>query len=148
MPEIVDRIYQSRVSIKNDLKDLRLRLNKLKPTDDEYDNIKARIGRLDIKQFTLKILINTVYGYFGNKYAPLGDPDIARSITLTGQSVIKQSNEILKKYITDNYDTDENYTPVIYNDTDSSYISIKPIVDSLKIPFITDEGQSSSSTRN
>ena len=42
---------------------------------------------------SVKILINSIYGYFGNKYAPLGDPDIARSITLTGQAVIKQSNK-------------------------------------------------------
>ena len=48
---------------------------------------------------TIKIFINTVYGYFGNKHAPMGDPDISRSITLTGQAVIKQSNKILTKYI-------------------------------------------------
>ena len=61
--------------------------------DKDYAAIKKKADQFDIKQFTLKILINTVYGYFGNKHAPIGDPDIARSITLTGQAVIKKSNE-------------------------------------------------------
>ena len=138
MPEIVDRIYQSRVEIKKDLRKLKLKINTLDKSDPGYDEIKAKIGRLDIKQFTLKILINTVYGYFGNKYAPLGDPDIARSITLTGQSVIKQSNKILKEYINNNFDTHEDYTPVIYNDTDSSYITIEKAIDSVNGEFSID----------
>ena len=31
--------------------------------------------------------------------APFGDDDIASSITLTGQAVIKQSNKILREYV-------------------------------------------------
>lgn len=135
MPEIVDRIYQNRVEIKKDLQKLKLKLSKQKPDDPSSEEIKLKINRLDIRQFTLKILINTVYGYFGNKYAPLGDPDIARSITLTGQSVIKESNKILKQYINDNYDCSEDYTPVIYNDTDSSYITIEKVLDHKGVKF-------------
>ena len=68
-------------------------------SESEYETLQREADQLDIKQFTLKILINTVYGYFGNKHAPIGDPDIARSITLTGQAVIKKSNDILREYI-------------------------------------------------
>ena len=136
IPEIVDKIYQSRVDIKKDLKKLKIKLSKTQESSDMYKQLKTEVDRLDIKQFTLKILINTVYGYFGNKYAPIGDPDIARSITLTGQAVIKQSNEILRKYINNISSSQyQGVDPVIYNDTDSSYISIKPILDTLNIPF-------------
>ena len=128
MPEIVDRIYQSRVDIKKDLRVCKLRLNEISADSDEYDDLQTRIKHLDIKQFTLKILINTVYGYFGNKYAPLGDPDIARSITLTGQAVIKQSNKILQRYVREKCDVLDDYNPVIYNDTDSSYITIDKVM--------------------
>ena len=133
MPEIVDKIYQSRVEIKKELRVLKLKL--LNEVVDDEEKIKTRIGHLDIKQFTLKILINTVYGYFGNKYAPFGDPDIARSITLTGQAVIKQSNKILQDYIRCNTTVDENYNPVIYNDTDSSYITIEQLMKKVNKPF-------------
>ena len=137
VPEIVDKIYQDRVQIKKELNKLKRTSAKLDPTSAEFKDLQSQQNRLDIKQFTLKILINTVYGYFGNKYAPVGDPDIARSITLTGQSVIKKSNEILKKYIR-KVSGDDEVNPIIYNDTDSSYITIKPIMDSLDIPFSVD----------
>ena len=135
VPEIVDRLYQQRVEIKTHLKKYKIQLSRMSPTHADYIDIKKKVDRLDIKQFTIKILINTVYGYFGNKYAPCGDSDIARSITLTGQAVIKQSNKILRKYI-ENLTGDGCPDPIIYNDTDSSYISIKSVTDTLDIPFI------------
>ena len=104
--------------------------------DPEYAPTKRKADQYDIKQFTLKILINTVYGYFGNKHAPIGDPDIARSITLTGQAVIKKSNDILREYIDNNGTT--GIDPIIYNDTDSSYISINRLMQKLDKPFHTD----------
>ena len=133
MPEIVDGIYQQRVVVKKVLKKLKLRLSKMSKDDAEYASIQREAEQLDIKQFTLKILINTVYGYFGNKHAPIGDPDIARSITLTGQAVIKKSNDILREYV-DKHGI-SGADPVIYNDTDSSYISIERIMKKLGRPF-------------
>ena len=133
MPEIVDNIYQQRVEVKKQLKKLKIKLSKIDEKHEEYKQTKRLADQLDIKQFTLKILINTVYGYFGNKHAPIGDPDIARSITLTGQAVIKKSNDILRKYI-DKHGV-SGADPVIYNDTDSSYISINRLMKSVDKPF-------------
>lgn len=59
---------------------------------------------------------------FGNKHAPFGDDDIAASITLTGQAVIKQSNELLKRYIKGKAKIEDEKILndcIIYNDTDS-----------------------------
>lgn len=136
MPEIVDNIYQQRVEIRKDLKKLKVRLSKIDETHKDYKKLKKKADQLDIKQFTLKILINTVYGYFGNKHAPIGDPDIARSITLTGQAVIKKSNDILREYIKEH--GTGSIDPIIYNDTDSSYISIKSLMESKDTPFHVD----------
>jgi DNA polymerase elongation subunit (family B) len=143
VPEIVDKLYQSRVEVRKDLNKYRLQLSKLKETDDEYQGIKRLADQADIKQFTIKILINTFYGYFGNKHAPMGDADIARSITLTGQAVIKRSNKILTKYILNRagLPEDSKIDPIIYNDTDSSYISIKSIIDSKNIEFTDKTGK-------
>lgn len=136
MPEIVDGIYQQRVEVKKHLKKLKLRLSKMEKNDPERATVQREADQLDIKQFTLKILINTVYGYFGNKHAPIGDPDIARSITLTGQAVIKKSNDILRDYVSKHGSAGAD--PVIYNDTDSSYISIERLMRQLDTPFHTD----------
>jgi DNA polymerase elongation subunit (family B) len=136
MPEIVDGIYQQRVEVKKTLKKLLIQLSKMSSDAPERATIQRQADQLDIKQFTLKILINTVYGYFGNKHAPIGDPDIARSITLTGQAVIKKSNDILRDYV--NIHGSPGVDPVIYNDTDSSYISIDRIMDKIGDDFSTD----------
>lgn len=133
MPEIVDGIYQQRVEIKKKHKKLKLQLSKMTEDDPNRALVQREADQLDIKQFTLKILINTVYGYFGNKHAPIGDPDIARSITLTGQAVIKKSNDILRDYIASH--GIDGTDPVIYNDTDSSYISINRIMRKVGQPF-------------
>lgn len=142
VPEIVDSFYQKRVEARKRHKVLEKKLLTLDPASDEYKTTKRLADYLDIRQFTIKILINSAYGYFGNKKAPLGDDDIARSITLTGQAVIKQSNEILKGFIKDHTATNVRDTdPIIYNDTDSVYISIKDIADHKNIKMVGADGQ-------
>ena len=60
---------------------------------------------------------------FGNKHSPIGDDDIASSITLSGQAVIKQSNILAKNYLKEKTNISDDYfkhnDPVVYNDTDS-----------------------------
>lgn len=139
MPEMVDFYYQKRVEIKDELKKLQIELSKLKKGDDpsieeKRQDLQFRINRLDTKQLTIKVLINSAYGYFGNKHSPIGDDDIASSITLSGQSVIKKSNDFARKFLESksgyNPDYFKHNDPIVYNDTDSCYISLKSLVDS------------------
>jgi DNA polymerase elongation subunit (family B) len=91
----------------------------------------------------IKVFINSIYGYFGNKNAPFGDDDIASSITLTGQSVIKKSNDLLKEYIKRKTKIEDDKILnqcIVYNDTDSSYISVKPLI-TAGLPFTGDDGK-------
>ncbi|NDB86244.1 MAG: hypothetical protein EB127_26640, partial [Alphaproteobacteria bacterium] len=132
IPEIVDRYYSQRVEIKNELKKLKKKLSTLTKGTDDYKTTKLEIDRLNIKQHTIKIFINTIYGYFGNKHAPIGDDDLASSITLTGQAVIKQCNELARLFIREKIGSDTDADPVIYNDTDSVYITLKDIVNKNK----------------
>ena len=145
VPRIVDGFYQQRVEIKNKLKKYKKKLSSLDKSDALYDTLHREVDYLNIKQHTIKILINSIYGYFGNKHSPLGDDDIARSITLTGQAVIKQSNELILDYIRKNSNITEdeikNCSPIIYNDTDSSYFSIERVINYKKIPFLDKQGK-------
>lgn len=54
--------------------------------------------KYNIEQYLIKILLNSVYGVFGNKYFGLYDIDIASSVTSTGQAMIKESTKIVKDY--------------------------------------------------
>lgn len=138
MPEILDYYYDKRQEIKKQLKKLKKQYSTLDKNSTEAKQVKLTIDQLDAKQLCIKVFINSIYGYFGNKNAPFGDDDIASSITLTGQSVIKQSNELLKQFIKGKVDTiseEELNKCIIYNDTDSSYVSIKPLFLDGKIKF-------------
>jgi len=132
IPITVDHYYKKRVEIKKLLTKAKKAAIGIKETDSSYKRLQNEIDNFNIRQHTIKILINTIYGYFGNKHSPLGDDDLANSITLTGQAVIKQSNQILIEYIKANTDLTDEFlaenSPIIYNDTDSSYISIKHLI--------------------
>lgn len=101
---------------------------------EEYKNkiksLEIEIERMDNVQFSTKILLNSIYGVFANKYGPLYDIDCAASITNTGQSVIKEASNILDTYAKEKYGIKE--TIVHYGDTDSVFFTIKPILDILK----------------
>lgn len=129
VPEYLDWLYSERKKMQSAMKDCKTKLkdgNGL--SEDEISFIQSEQNRYDSIQYAYKINLNSLYGYMGNAYAPLGDDDIASSVTLTGQAVIKISNDILQEAITEKYpdigESELNNT-IIYNDTDSIYVSFK-----------------------
>lgn len=70
--------------------------------------------------------MNSLYGALANKHFPLFNAEIASAITGNGRYFIREMsayvNNALKQIGGDN-----NYT--LYNDTDSGYFTVKPIVD-------------------
>ncbi len=139
IPETVDHYYNKRVEIKKIHNKAKREILKIDKKDSKYRELKNKIDTLNITQHTIKILINTIYGYFGNKHSPLGDDELAESITLTGQAAIKESNRLLTEYIADKtgiLPENNSTSPIIYNDTDSSYISIKQLVEAQNIKML------------
>lgn len=129
-PKLVEEVYSKRVQVKSDI-------TKLK--EDGYDKHKNEIQRLDAYQNALKVVINSLYGYCGNRYSPMSDIDMAESVTHTCQNVIKKSNDILED-IGIELTQVSNIHRVTYNDTDSNYFSICDILEKHKISFYTNEG--------
>ena len=70
------------------------------------DDIAKQIKKLDLKQNAIKILINSIYGAFGNKYFYFYNPDIAQSITLQGQDLIKFSIKAVNHYFLEKWHLD------------------------------------------
>jgi DNA polymerase elongation subunit (family B) len=141
IPEIVDRYYQQRVEVKSQLKKIKQQLSTVEKNSQEYRELQLKISRLNIKQHTIKIFINTIYGYFGNKHAPIGDDDLASSITLTGQAVIKQCNDLARAFIKEKVNQELAIEPIIYNDTDSVYITLKELVNKNNINALNRKGE-------
>lgn len=145
IPEIVDYYYHKRKGFKDEYVDLKKQHAAMKKSDPDYNKVGVELQRAGTKQLTVKILINSIYGYFGNKNAPIGDDDIASSVTLSGQAVIKQSNVIIRDFIklkTGLTDEDlKKKDPIIYNDTDSSYASIELLIKHLGLTFKNEKGE-------
>jgi hypothetical protein len=100
--------------------------------------LEQQIKSLDLKQNAIKILINSFYGAFGNRYFYFHNNDIAQSITLQGQDLIKFSIKAVNHYFTSKWHLDTELheklgisgmqvnqierEAAVYTDTDSVYV--------------------------
>ena len=89
--------------------------------------LKNQIATADLKQYTAKIWLNSLYGALGCEYFRYYDTRQAEAVTLTGQVVIRWLeagvNTMLNKTLET---TDRKY--VVYVDTDSLYIKLDLLV--------------------
>lgn len=131
IPNLIDEIYTERVNTKNEL----AKLKKSKSKNEKATQLK--ITYFDTLQYTYKILLNSIYGTFANKHSSLMDIDHATSITVTGQNVSKAGGLIIDNFVKEKYGVQQSITK--YGDTDSLYISIKPVLDSLNIALLDSE---------
>jgi DNA polymerase elongation subunit (family B) len=148
--EMVDHYFKSRVVIQQELEkyekaiaiiDKKLKKNADVELEKKKKELDIKKEQLNTKQQCIKIFINATYGTFGNKHAPMGDDDIASSITLTGQEVIKEGREIVKRFISENSgvtDAAKLDDCLTGSDTDSIYINISEILKAKNVKFAVD----------
>lgn len=127
IPNLIDQIYKERVDTKTEL-------TKLKKEGKKDRQTLLKITYYDTLQYTLKILLNSIYGTFANKHSSLMDIDNAMSITMTGQNVAKAGGNILDSFVQKKYNVKDSITK--YGDTDSVYISIKSVLQKLNIELL------------
>lgn len=139
IPTYVDGLYDERVAVKARMLELEKKARKLKKNSPERIAINAEVEQLDIQQYTIKILLNSIYGVFGNSHSPFYDIDHAASITNTGQAVIKESSRIADEYIKEKYGVE--LTSYVYSDTDSTHLSLKGLLDAIGEPLLLDSGE-------
>ena len=125
IPTIIEDFYSERASIKQ------MQL----ASEREYQKSKTvelerEINTLENKQMAIKILMNSLYGALANKYFKYFDNALAESVTLTGQTTIKQAEVSINKEMNKLLKTDKDY--VIAIDTDSLYVNFGPLVNQMK----------------
>lgn len=138
IPKFIDRLYNERVAAKNRMISLKKSSKKVKDIL-ELSEIEEEILDLDTIQNVYKLILNSIYGVFGQKYSPLYDIDHAASITLTGQSVVKQASDIVYEYAKSKNVDCKKEDIYKYGDTDSAYFSIKPILDHFNINLLEED---------
>lgn len=121
------------------LDDLEKEILKINQIKDEYRNVEQSV----------KVFLNSTYGACASPYFVGYDTVIAEAVTLQGQDLIKYANKILDDYFVNQWHLDtelhkhlgityanplKERSLVIYNDTDSTYITFEPILDSCDSP--------------
>lgn len=112
------------------------------------EDIAKTIKKLDLKQNAIKLLINSIYGAFGNKWFYFYNVDIAQSITLQGQDLIGFSIKAVNHYFKNMWHLDSELheklgitqykinkiedEASIYTDTDSSYVQFDSAIKSIE----------------
>ena len=80
----------------------------------------------DRKQYSWKILLNSMYGGLGLPVFRFYDVDNAAAVTTTGVTIIQTTGKLINQYYRNITKTDDDY--VQYQDTDSCFVSAIPVV--------------------
>ena len=125
LPELMEKIYNERVIFKK----------KMLAAEQEYEKTKNKelvkeIARCNNIQMARKIQLNSAYGAIGNQYFRYFKLANAEAITLSGQVsinwIMNKVNAYLNKILKSK---DVDY--VIASDTDSLYVNMGPLVESV-----------------
>jgi DNA polymerase elongation subunit (family B) len=125
LPELLDKMFQKRKLYKDKMKDLKKDYEK---THDS--NIKKLISMYSVKEQSIKVCLNSCYGATGNPYFRFYDLRNAEAVTYTGQLAIRWIEMKFNLYFNKILNT-ENIDYVVYCDTDSAFLNMKPLVDKI-----------------
>jgi DNA polymerase elongation subunit (family B) len=122
IPTIMKKFYDGRVVYKKMMLEAQRRFEETKSPEDEKE-----IARCYNMQMAMKLFLNSGYGALANQFFRWFDPDLAESVTSSGQIttmwIERKINELMNKLLKT---TDLDY--VIAADTDSIYINFEPLV--------------------
>jgi DNA polymerase elongation subunit (family B) len=125
LPELMEKIYKDRTIYKK----------KMIAAKQEYEKNKTKelekeIARCNNIQMARKIQLNSAYGAIGNQYFRYFKLANAEAITLSGQVSIRWIEEKINKYLNKILKTN-NVDYVIASDTDSIYLNMGPLVETV-----------------
>jgi DNA polymerase elongation subunit (family B) len=115
IPEILNKWFEERVEYKDLMKKYGKEKNK-----EKYEYYHMR-------QYTQKIILNSLYGVLGLPTFRYYDIDNAEAVTTTGVDLIQFAQKIINLFFFKELAVDKDY--IIYVDTDSCFFSVEPIVD-------------------
>ena len=133
-----------------------LEIAKINPYECSIEELENEIKRLkDIKEEyfnleqSIKIFINSVYGACASPFFVGYNIHVAEAVTLQGQDLIKYANKVIDEYFITLWHKDtelhkelgityanpiKEKSVVVYNDTDSTYVTFDPLLKSCDSP--------------
>jgi DNA polymerase elongation subunit (family B) len=134
--EILEGLYNRRKEAQAEMKVWKQKLEGCAP--EEKKSIEAMISKLNGKQHNSKIKMNALYGAMANEGFRFFHPDMAESITATGQLIIRWAGDSLNIFMNKKFGT-EGIDYIVYSDTDSVYLNLEPLIRKYSKPEWGDE---------
>ena len=125
LPELMEKMYNERVIFKKRMIQAKKAYEKTATKD-----LEKEIARCNNIQMAKKISLNSAYGAIGNQYFRYYKLANAEAITLSGQVSIRWIENRMNKYLNKILKT-ENEDYVIASDTDSIYLNLGPLVETV-----------------
>jgi DNA polymerase elongation subunit (family B) len=125
LPELMEKMYEDRVIFKKKMIEAKKQYEKKKTKD-----LEKEIARCNNIQMAKKISLNSAYGAIGNQYFRYYKLENAEAITLSGQVSIRWIESKMNAYLNKLLKT-ENVDYVIASDTDSIYLNMGPVVETV-----------------
>ena len=125
LPELMEKMYNERVIYKKRMIDAKKKYEKTKAK-----HLEKEIARCNNIQMAKKISLNSAYGAIGNQYFRYYKLANAEAITLSGQVSIRWIENKMNAYLNKILKT-ENEDYVIASDTDSIYLNLGPLVETV-----------------
>jgi DNA polymerase elongation subunit (family B) len=125
LPELMEKMYNERVIFKKKMIEAKKAYEKTKTKE-----LEKEIARCNNIQMAKKISLNSAYGAIGNQYFRYYKLENAEAITLSGQVSIRWIETKMNSYVNKLLKT-EDVDYVIASDTDSIYLNMGPVVETV-----------------
>ena len=126
LPALMEKMYNDRVGYKQKMIEAKKAYEQTK--DPEQAKLVARYHNM---QLAKKIQLNSAYGALGNQYFRWFNHNHAEAITMSGQLSIRWIEQKMNQFMNRMLKTD-NIDYVIASDTDSIYVTMEVLVNSLE----------------
>jgi DNA polymerase elongation subunit (family B) len=136
LPKMMEEMYTDRSKFKKMMLSAKQEYEN-EPDESKKYEIEKRIAKYNNIQLAKKVSLNSAYGALGSQYFRFYDLRMALGVTTAGQLSIRWIEGKINKWMSTILKTeDEDY--VIASDTDSIYLNLGPLIDSvLKSPTET-----------
>jgi len=122
LPSIIVNYYDERKLIKKKMLEVESRM-----VHDKSPDLAIERNKLHNQQWSIKILLNSLYGAAANEHFRYFDVRIAEAITMSGQHIVQKGMQAIDDSLRKLLNTKKTY--LIAGDTDSLYVTLADLVD-------------------
>ena len=128
LPRMMEEMYTDRKKFKNLMLKAKQEYENEKDSNKLYE-IEKQIAKYNNIQLAKKVSLNSAYGALGSQYFRFYDLRMALGVTTAGQLSIRWIEGKLNDWMNKLLKSEKDY--VIASDTDSIYLNLGPLVDSI-----------------